>query len=93
MLDFAHQYGQATITEEIVIDAVFFPLQNLHSFWKGLEWNWVILLMLHFERWMRNSGDSEGRAHLLKKETFLSQLLICLVSLLAWEEVVELISV
>lgn len=57
------------------------------------EWNGVILLMLHFERWMRNSGDSEGRAHLLKKETFLSQLLICLVSLLTWEEVVELISV
>lgn len=37
MLNFVYQCGQVTITEEIVIDAGFFPLQKMHSFWEGLR--------------------------------------------------------
>lgn len=36
-LDFVHQRGRVTITEEVVTDAVFTPVQKMHSFWESLR--------------------------------------------------------
>lgn len=55
---------------------------------RGME-----MVMLHFERWMKNFGVSEGKAHLLKKQTFFSQLLVYFISLLTWEKEAELSSI
>ena len=96
MLDFVNQCGQVTITEGIVRSSVSL-YKNAFLLGRPEEWNCgVLLLMLHFEKWVRKFEHREGKGGSPSSQgakTFFPQHLVCFVSLLTWEEEVELISV